>query len=98
MAEENKEASQTPAPPAASGGGLKAWLPLILVVVLMPGIAYVMTSFVLLPKLQKTLGLQAVNARESEGGAESEGKEGGKEESKGHESKAAQHEVAKGKG
>jgi flagellar basal body-associated protein FliL len=95
MAEEHKEAA-APAAPGASGGGIKAWLPLILVVVLMPGLAYVTTSFVLVPKLQKSLGLQAVNAREAEEGGESEGKEG-KEESK-HESKGTQHEVAKGKG
>ena len=99
MAEENKEAAAPAAPAASSGGGAKAWLPLILVVVLMPGLAYVTTSFVLVPKLQKSLGLQAVNAREAEDGGESEGKEAkeGKEESK-HESKGAQHEVAKGKG
>jgi flagellar basal body-associated protein FliL len=93
MAEENKEAAAPSPPAAAAGGGAKAWLPLILVVVLMPGLAYLTTSFVLVPKLQKSLGLQAINAREAEGGGESEGRE----ESK-HDGKAAQHEVAKGKG
>jgi flagellar FliL protein len=44
----------TPSP--ASGGGFKAWLPLIITVVLMPVLAYGMTQFVLLPQLQKQLG------------------------------------------
>ena len=35
----------------AAGGGMKAMLPLILNIVLMPVIAYVMTVFVLLPKI-----------------------------------------------
>jgi flagellar protein FliL len=52
---------------AAASGGLKAWLPLILVVVLMPVLALVMTNYVLLPKLQKSLGVEAVSAREGGG-------------------------------
>jgi len=61
-------ADATPTPEAAkspaAAGGFKAWLPLLLVVLLMPALAYVMTDFVLLPKLQKSLGLEAVSARE----------------------------------
>jgi flagellar FliL protein len=45
------------AAPAASGGGLKAWLPLILAIVLMPALAFGMTKFVLVPQLQKSLGI-----------------------------------------
>lgn len=41
---------------AASGGGIKAWLPLIVMVVLMPALAFAMTNFVIVPKLQKGLG------------------------------------------
>ena len=44
-------ASASPAP--AGGGGIKALLPLILTVVLMPVLAFVMTQFVIVPKLQK---------------------------------------------
>ena len=40
-----------------SGGGIKAMLPLIITVVLMPALAWAMTSFVLVPKLQKSLGI-----------------------------------------
>lgn len=59
-------------------GGIKAFMPLILVVVLMPALAYVMTSFVLVPKLQKSLGVESVSARESGGET---GGPGGKSES-----------------
>lgn len=42
---------------AASAGGFKAWLPLIIMAVLMPALAYALTTFVLVPKLQKGLGV-----------------------------------------
>ena len=59
------DAAAAPAAAAAaapSTGGLKAWLPLILTVVLMPALAYAMTSFVLLPHLQKGLGMTSAPA------------------------------------
>jgi flagellar FliL protein len=37
------------------GGGIKAMLPLILTVILMPVMAFVMTNFILLPKIQKAI-------------------------------------------
>src|SRR5947209_6289034 len=49
--------AQTPAP--NSSGGIKALLPLILSVVLMPVIAFAMTKFVLIPQLQKGLIVKA---------------------------------------
>ncbi len=55
----------TAAPAAPAPGGFKAWLPLLITVVVMPVLAYVMTSFVLLPRLQKGLGLLPVAAKES---------------------------------
>src|SRR5262249_8000447 len=58
----------------AKGGG--SWLPLIITIVVMPGIAYAMTTFVLLPKLQKSLGITAAARSPQEGGKE-EGKKGG---------------------
>lgn len=45
------ESTDNPAPAAAASGGFKAWLPLIANLVLMPVLAYVMTVFVLLPKM-----------------------------------------------
>ena len=65
------EPAKTEEPKAAAGGGIKAWLPLILAVVLMPGLAYAMTSFVLLPKLKSALSGQA--SASSEGGEASGG-------------------------
>jgi flagellar FliL protein len=49
-------ATATPAPAAA---GFKAWLPLLVTVLVMPLLAFAMTRFVLLPKLQKGVGITA---------------------------------------
>jgi flagellar FliL protein len=56
---------------AAGGapGGFKAWLPVIVMVVLMPALAYAMTTFVLIPKLQKGLGASGGVAVADTGGA-----------------------------
>jgi flagellar FliL protein len=66
-------AAATASAPAASGGGFAAWLPLIIMIVLMPALAYAMTTFVLVPKLQKGLGGSAPStasaAAPSEGGS-----------------------------
>ena len=62
------ESAEAPAAQAAPSGGIKAWVPLIVMVVLMPALAYVMTTFVLVPKLKKGLGVPTVaEARESGG-------------------------------
>ena len=53
--EENAAAAAAP----AGGGGIKALLPLILSVVLMPALAFVMTKFVIIPQLQKGLVVKA---------------------------------------
>ena len=53
------EENSTPVPAAPSGGGIKAFLPLVLSVVLMPVIAFAMTKFVLIPQLQKGLVVKA---------------------------------------
>jgi len=75
--------AQTPegeAPPQASkgGAGWKAWLPLLLAVALLPLLAFGVTSFVLVPRMQKSLvaaGLALAPAKETkpEGGAEKGG-------------------------
>ena len=48
-----------PPTPAPSGGGFKPWLPLIITVVFMPVLAFGMTQFVIVPQLQKGLGINA---------------------------------------
>jgi flagellar FliL protein len=61
MAEDRKPAGTETAPEAASAaakGGLNAWLPLILAAVLMPALAFGMTKFMIVPELQKSLGLK----------------------------------------
>lgn len=45
------------APKPAAGSPMQAWLPLIVSVVLMPVVAYGVTTFILLPKMQKGLGI-----------------------------------------
>jgi flagellar FliL protein len=67
------EAAASPAP-ASAAGGFKAWLPLLMTVLLMPALAFAMTQFVLLPKLQKGLGITPVGAP-GQHGVEKGGKE-----------------------
>ena len=96
MADRNNISLEAPeetgdaAPPPAQGGGLKALLPLILTVVLMPVLAWAMTTFVLVPKLQKSLGLAPAAHEEKPA------------ESAAHESDAPEHgdkgSAEKGKG
>lgn len=75
-------ASVKEAVPAVSAvaGGFKAWLPLIANVILMPVLAYVMTVFVLLPKMNS--GTDAgQEAGESVSAGDSSGSQDGKDAS-----------------
>ena len=45
-----------------AGGGIKPWLPLMVAAVVMPVLAYLTTTFVLVPKLEKALGKSDANA------------------------------------
>lgn len=60
----------------SAGKGFKAWLPLVLNIVLMPVLAYAMTAFVLLPKVN---GVDKVHARSEGGGGEGHGETDGAE-------------------
>ncbi|HTH47190.1 MAG TPA: flagellar basal body-associated FliL family protein [Candidatus Limnocylindria bacterium] len=64
-------AAEVPAA-AASGGGFKAWLPLLANLILMPAIAYGVAVYVLLPKLNSTAPAAGAVAEEH-----AEAKEGG---------------------
>lgn len=68
----------------AGGGGIKAFLPLIIMVVLMPVLAFVMTQFLIIPKVIQARGDAAhgEEAHGEEGGAD--GEHGGKPEGGGH--------------
>jgi len=59
-APEAKPAGEAPA--AAGGGGIKAWLPLIITALLMPVLAWATTQFVLIPKMQTAMGIKAPEA------------------------------------
>jgi flagellar FliL protein len=54
-ADKKPDASAAPAA-APAAGGKAAWLPLAITVLTMPVLAYAMTAFVLVPKMQKALG------------------------------------------
>jgi len=85
-------AKAEPAPAAAGGGGAKAWLPLIVTIVLMPALAFVTTKFIVLPKVVQARG----GAEESDHGAEDgeSGHESSKEDS-GHGKEANDHAKSK---
>jgi flagellar protein FliL len=68
--EDTETLTDAPAPAPVSGGGFKAWLPLLTTMLVMPLLAYLTTSFVLLPRLQRALGITA-SARSSEAGGKS---------------------------
>ncbi len=78
-----KGAEAKPAADAgAKKGGLGAWLPLIASLVLMPAIAYAMTTFVLVPKLKQSLSGEAAEpaaaeAKSSHSSAKAEGSKSG---------------------
>lgn len=57
--EKPAEANPSTTPAASAAGGVKALLPLILSVALMPAVAFVMTKFVLIPQLQKGMTVKA---------------------------------------
>lgn len=74
-------AEAPPAKPAASSGGAGAWLPLIITIFLMPALAFGVAQYVILPQLQKGLGIKTPS---SSHGAVSEPKKestSGKQES-----------------
>jgi flagellar FliL protein len=57
-----EEAAAPSAKPAS--GGFKAWLPLIITMLLMPALAFGVAQFVILPQLQKGLGIKVATAAE----------------------------------
>ncbi|MBP9901347.1 MAG: flagellar basal body-associated FliL family protein [Verrucomicrobia bacterium] len=75
------EVAAAAAKPAASGG-VKAWLPLLANIVLMPVLAYVMTAFVLLPKLKSAGPVAAGGAESGEHSGAAAGSHGGAEAAK----------------
>lgn len=101
---EAKAPAPAAAAPSGGGGGIKALLPLILTVVLMPVLAYVMTAFVLVPKLQQaTVQARAGGEKGEHGDAENadgeHGDEGAKEDAHGakkEEAHGAKKEEAHG--
>ncbi len=63
----------SPQPAPAGKSGFAAWLPLILSLVLMPVLAYLVTSFVLIPKMRQGLGITEPAKEEKKAGGEQGG-------------------------
>jgi flagellar FliL protein len=93
MSDKKAEAAKPAEGEAPSGGGIKAMLPLILNVVLMPVMAYVMTVFVLVPKLSGP-GVEAHAKAEGEESAEGGGAHGEAKAEGGHGGGGAKNAVA----
>lgn len=92
--------AEAPKETAPAKGGAAAWLPLIVMLVGMPAMAFVMTNYVLLPKLKAELGgggghEEAAKPEKSDGHApaKSDGGHGG-----GKEAKSGGKEASGGKG
>ncbi len=77
--EKDSGAEKNSAPAATSGGGIKAFLPLILTLLLMPAVAWAMTQYVLVPRLQKALGTPGHSESTEAPAAGKEGGDHGKE-------------------
>jgi flagellar protein FliL len=57
--EPKSEATPSPASRESKGSSWQAWLPLGVALLAMPALAYAMTTFVLVPRMQKALGSPA---------------------------------------
>jgi len=75
-----------PAAAAAAPGGIKAWLPTILTLILAPACTWAVGQFVLIPQLQKKISA-APAAEEASAEPASHGEAGGKEGKEGKEGK-----------
>jgi flagellar FliL protein len=78
------QAAAAPAP-APEAGGIKPFIPLIANLVLLPVLAYVMTAFVLVPKLAKKVGPAEASVAESAAGSSSHGESSSGSKSEGVE-------------
>ena len=65
MPDDKADPAESPATPVVtpSGGGFKTWLPLIVTMLLMPALAFGVAQFVILPQLQKGLGIKAAGSK-----------------------------------
>ncbi len=71
MAERTSTEPAPNTPPPSGGIGAKAFLPLLAAVLVMPAVSWVLTSFVLVPKLQKSLGASPAQAAHAPAEADS---------------------------
>jgi flagellar FliL protein len=67
MPKEEEEESETPSAVGSAPKAPNVWLPVIVVIVLMPAISFAVTQFVLIPRIQSSLGAQQTNAVSADG-------------------------------
>ena len=65
MPKEDEEEAPAPAAPAPRAPNV--WLPVIVVIVLMPAISFAMTQFVLIPHIQGTIGAKQAAGEDAKG-------------------------------
>jgi flagellar FliL protein len=75
--EKSAGAAPAAAPAPAASGGIKAWLPTILTLILAPACTWAVGQFVLIPQLQKKLSAAPTAEEASAEPAHAEGGEGG---------------------
>jgi flagellar FliL protein len=80
MAVEKNNDDDAAAPVAVPSGGFKAWLPLIVTILLMPALAFGVAQYVILPQLEKGLGMKTETAGAESGKSKKEAP-GAKQES-----------------
>jgi flagellar protein FliL len=80
MAVEKNNDDEASIPVVAPSGGFKAWLPLIVTILLMPALAFGVAQYVILPQLEKGLGMKTESANAETGKSKKESS-GAKQES-----------------
>ncbi|HEX3624907.1 MAG TPA: flagellar basal body-associated FliL family protein [Verrucomicrobiae bacterium] len=68
---EEKAEEAAPSAAAPKSGGFGSWLPLIITIILMPALAFGVAQFVILPQLQKGLGIKTETPSSSSSSSES---------------------------
>ncbi len=80
MAVEKTNDDEASVPAVAPAGGFKAWLPLIVTILIMPVLAFGVAQYVILPQLAKGLGVKTGSAS-AEAGKSKKESSGAKQES-----------------
>ena len=81
MADQKASDEEASPPAGVPAGGFKAWLPLIVTILFMPVLAFGVAQFVILPQLQKNLGVKGGSSNAAVSGKSKKESAGAKQES-----------------